>query len=132
MRVTADTNILVRAIAEDDPVQARLAQTLLAEAELIALPLPVLCELVWVLAKGYAARGGEIAALLRRLIDRANVAVDRPAAEAGIRMLEAGGDFADGAIAFAGRALGAESFVSFDRRAVRLLAAAGVAARAPD
>ena len=115
MRITADTNILVRAIAEDDPVQARLAQTLLAEAELIALPLPVLCELVSVLAKGYAARGGEIASLLRRLIDSANVAVDRPAVGAGLRILEAGGDFADGAIAFAGRALGAESFVSFDR-----------------
>lgn len=117
MRITADTNILVRAIAEDDPAQARLAQTLLAEAELIALPLPlpVLCELVSVLAKGYAARGGEIASLLRRLIDSANVAVDRPAVEAGLRMLQAGGDFADGAIAFAGRALGAESFVSFDR-----------------
>ena len=131
MRITADTNILVRAITDDDPPQSRLARKVLAEAGLVALPLPVLCETVWVLAKGYGVGAVEIAATLRRLIDSASVTVDRPAAEAGIALLAAGGDFADGAIAFAGRAMGAESFVSFDRKAVRLLAAAGTPAHVP-
>jgi predicted nucleic-acid-binding protein len=59
----------------------------------------------------------------------ANVVVNRPAAEAGLAQLEAGGDFADGAIAFEGSWLGAEMFVSFDKQAVKLLKAQGQSAR---
>ncbi len=40
-------------------------------------------------------------------------------------MLEAGGDFADGVIAFEGRRLGGEIFASFDRTAVGLVTAQG-------
>jgi len=46
--------------------------------------------------------------------------VNRPAAEAGLSLLEAGGDFADGVIAYEGRWLGADTFVSFDKKAVKL------------
>ena len=129
MRITADTNVLVRAITGDDPRQSRLAQEALAGAALVALPIPVLCELVWVLSRGYDIAAADIAAALRRLIDSATAAANRPAVEAGLAALTAGGDFADGAIAFEGRALGAERFVSFDRKAVRLLATQGVAAQ---
>ena len=41
--------------------------------------------------------------------------------EAGLVILDTGGDFADGAIAFDSRWLGGETFVSFDRKAVMLL-----------
>ncbi len=51
--------------------------------------------------------------------------VDRPAVEAGLVVLEAGGDFADGVIAFDGRRLGGWTFASFDRKAVELVAASG-------
>ena len=44
-------------------------------------------------------------------------------------MLDAGGDFADGVMAYEGRRMGAETFVSFDRKAVALLAAQGEAAQ---
>jgi predicted nucleic-acid-binding protein len=44
-------------------------------------------------------------------------------------MLEAGGDFADGVIAYEGSWLGAERFVSFDRKPVKLLQAHGVSVR---
>lgn len=40
-------------------------------------------------------------------------------------MLDAGGDFADGVIAFEGRQMGGETFVTFDRRAAKLLEAGG-------
>jgi AbrB family looped-hinge helix DNA binding protein len=73
----------------------------------------------------------EIAQAVRRLIGAAGVIVDRPATEAGLALLEAGGDFADGAIAYEGRWLGADTFVSFDNRAVRIIAAQGHAARLP-
>ena len=46
MRITADTNVLVRVLVHDDPDQARAAMDLLSRAELVAVPLPVLCELV--------------------------------------------------------------------------------------
>ena len=129
MRITADTNVLVRALMGDDPYQAALAEAALAEAELVAVPLPVLCELVWVLSRGYRVPAAEIAAALRGLMAAGNVAANRPAVAAGLAMLEAGGDFADGVIAFEGRWLGAEELVSFDRRAVALAERQGARAR---
>src|SRR5438067_187061 len=73
--------------------------------------------------------GDKIAVAIRRLIGSANVVVNRPAAEAGLALLEAGGDFADGVIAYEGSWLGAETFVSFDRKAVKLVAAQGTSTR---
>lgn len=125
MKITADTNILVRAITGDDERQSAIAQAELRQANLVALTLPALCELVWVLSHGYGIASKEIAQALGRLIDSDNVVVNRPAAEAGLNQLIAGGDFADGVIAYEGRWLGAEAFVSFDRKAVRLIAAQG-------
>ncbi len=55
--------------------------------------------------------------------------VNRPAVEAGLSVLEAGGDFADGVIAYEGNWLGGETFVSFDKKAVALLTAQGQSAR---
>jgi len=55
--------------------------------------------------------------------------VNRASAEAGLAMLDAGGDFADGVIAFDGQGGGADIFASFDRKAVKLLAAKGLPAR---
>lgn len=129
MKITADTNVLVRALVGDNARQSRAAQAELARAELVALPIPALCELVWVLAQGYKIPPADIAEAIRRLINSANVAVNRGAAEAGLDALAAGGDFADGVIAHEGKWLGAEIFVSFDKKAVKLLKAGGNAAR---
>jgi predicted nucleic-acid-binding protein len=46
-----------------------------------------------------------------------------------LEVLEAGGDFADGAIAHGGNWLGAEDFVSFDAKAVSILKSRGMRAR---
>ena len=59
------------------------------------------------------------------MVDSATVRVDRPLVDAGLAVLEAGGDFADGVIAFEGRRLGGTVFVSFDRTAIELIAATG-------
>lgn len=128
MRLTADTNVLVRAFLEDHPQQGKVAQAALSKAELIALTTATLCEFVWVL-RSYKIDPTDIAATIRSLINGANVAVNRPAAEAGLALLEAGGDFTDGVIAYEGRWLGADVFVSFDKRAVRLMEANGDSAR---
>jgi predicted nucleic-acid-binding protein len=129
MKITADANVLVRALTGDDALQSKVAQSELAQAELVALALPALCELVWALSQGYKIPASDIAEAIRRLLDSENVVVDRPAAEAGLSQLTAGGDFADGVIAYEGRWLGADSFVSFDKKAVKRMQAQGEAAR---
>ena len=129
MKITADTNVLVRAITGDDAQQSRIAQAQLANADMVALAIPVLCELVWVLSQGYRTSASEIAAAIRRLMNSDNVVVNRPAAEAGLALLDAGGDFADGVIGYEGSWLGAETFVSFDRKVVKLMDAQGKSAR---
>jgi len=129
MRIAADTNVLVRAITGDNEQQSKIARAQLANADVVALALPALCELVWVLSQGYKIPSAEIAETIRRLIDSASVAVNRPAVEAGLALLDAGGDFADGVIAFEASWLGAEIFVSFDKKAAKLLEAQGWSVR---
>jgi predicted nucleic-acid-binding protein len=129
MRLAVDTNVLVRAVVQDDPVQAGIAAKVLAEADLIAVALPCLCEFVWVLRRVYGFQPADAATAIRALLAIANVEVNRPAVEAGLAVLEAGGDFADGVIAHEGAWLGGETFVSFDRKAVSLVRAQGQAAR---
>jgi hypothetical protein len=54
-----------------------------------------------------------------------NIMVNRPAVEAGLRVLGAGGGFADGLIAFDGNRPDGATFVSFDRGAVSIRARQG-------
>ena len=129
MRITADTNVLVRTAVQDDPEQSQLAATTLRRAEAIAVTLVALCEFAWVLSRGYKRSATQIAQAIRRLIEAPTVTVDRPAVEAGLAVLEAGGDFADGVIAFDGRRMGGDVFVSFDRPAVALVRGTGQESR---
>lgn len=129
MKLTVDTNVLIRALVFDEPAQARRAAQLLSSASLIAIPLVCLCEMAWVLHKVYAFPSSDISWAIRTLLATSNVEMNRPAVEAGLTMLEAGGDFADGAIAYEGKWLGGETFVSFDRRAVALLTSQGQSAQ---
>jgi predicted nucleic-acid-binding protein len=125
MRAAVDTNVLLRAVVEDDRKQAAAAAKFLRTAELVAVSLPCLCELVWVLRSVYDFGREEIVEAIESLLDAANVVVNRPAADAGLAVLKAGGDFADGAIAWEGRWLGGETFVSFDKKAVAKIAGLG-------
>jgi predicted nucleic-acid-binding protein len=129
MKITADTNVLVRAVTGDDKRQSKIAQAELANADVVALAIPALCELVWVLSQGYKIPSVEIAEGIRRLLSSANVIANRPAVEAGVALLNAGGDFADGIIAYEGNWLGAGTFVSFDKKAVNLMEAQGKSVR---
>ncbi len=129
MKVAVDTNVLVRAVVRDDPAQARVATKVLGDAKLIAIALPCLCEFVWVLRRVYGFQPADAATAIRALLAAANVEMNRPAVEAGLSVLEAGGDFADGVIAYEGNWLGGETFVSFDKKAVALLTAQGQRAR---
>ncbi|TAM61425.1 MAG: PIN domain-containing protein [Rhodanobacter sp.] len=131
MKIAVDTNVLVRAVVSDDPKQAKIAAKLLTDADLVAIAVPCLCEFVWVLRRVYGFAAADVSSAIRALLDAANTETNRPAAEAGLALLDAGGDFADGVIAFEGQWLGGETFVSFDQKAVALLAAQGHSTRLP-
>ncbi|HQT68315.1 MAG: VapC toxin family PIN domain ribonuclease [Rhodospirillales bacterium 20-60-12] len=121
MKITADTNVLARAILQDDVAQCHTARETLSAATLIAVSLPSLCELVWILRQGAKLPKEDVATAIRALLSVGNVVMNRPAVEAGLALLEAGGDFADGIMAHEGKWLGGEIFVSFDKHAVMLL-----------
>lgn len=129
MKITADTNVLIRVLVGDNIEQSKVAEAVLKKADVVAISISALCELVWVLSRGYKTSPPNIAASIRHVINASNVVVNRPVAEAGLALLEAGGDFADGVIAHEGNWLGADTFVSFDKKAVKLIEASGGLAR---
>lgn len=131
MRIAVDTNVILRLLLGDDPRQEQIAASELDRADGVILPVVALCETVWVLTSRYGLSRAEVAENLRELIAVPSVEYDRPEVEAGLAMLDLGGDFADGVIARNGRARRAEVFVSFDRKAVEHLVALGENARLP-
>ncbi|HEV7351539.1 MAG TPA: type II toxin-antitoxin system VapC family toxin [Brevundimonas sp.] len=126
MKIAPDTNLLVRVVMNDDAAQAAIARQWLLDAEVIVLTLPALCETAWVLRSYFGATNSEISLAIRTLTGAANVVVDAEAVAAGLDLLEAGGDFADGVIAASGLAMGADMFVTFDRAASLRLAHLGL------
>ncbi|MDX8442623.1 type II toxin-antitoxin system VapC family toxin [Mesorhizobium australafricanum] len=125
MKISLDTNVLLRLIVGDDSTQQRTAAETLERAELVAISAQALCEFVWVLDRSYRVARPDISASIRRILDMRNAVANRPMIEAGLAVLDAGGDFADGVIAFDGQWLGGETFVSFDRKAVKLVEGRG-------
>jgi predicted nucleic-acid-binding protein len=122
MRIAADTIVLVRYLVWDDPTQADAATRAIEEADSLVISSIVLCELVWVLRRAYRRSAGDIAAVLRRLVESDTVQLDRPLAEAGLAALEAGGDFADGVILAEARRARCDHLISFDRTFPRSVA----------
>ncbi len=129
MKIAADTNVLLRGAVRDDPQQAASAAHVLRTAELVAVPVAALCEFAWVMRSMYKKPALEVARSIRSLVTSPNVVTHLPAVEAGLAVLDQGGDFADGAIAFEGHWLGGDEFVSFDKQAVKLLKSQGKKAR---
>lgn len=125
MKIIADTNVLLRVIVADDASQSEAALAALEQADLVAVSLHALCELVWVLHRSYDVSRADIAVAIRHLVNTQNIVLNRPAVEVGLSVLDSGGDFADGVIDFEGQWLGGETFVSFDQKAVALLTAQG-------
>ena len=102
MKIIADTNVLLRAVVGDDPKQSRIAIRAMEPAEAVVVSQHALCELAWVPDRRYGVSRADIAATIRQMRDTKNMVLDWPAVEAGFAVLDAGGDFADGAIAYEG------------------------------
>lgn len=118
-----DTNVLVRYLVRDDARQTAIA-TRLIESKCTAddpghLTLVVLCELVWVLARGYGYERSAIAGLLRRMLSAEDLQTERSelAWQALNLYAEGKADFADYLIGFCNKDEGAQATYTFDRRA---------------
>jgi predicted nucleic-acid-binding protein len=129
MRIIADTNLLVRLAVDDDPRQRQIAATVVTQAEAVIVSHHALCELVWVLRQSYKFTRTETARAIQKLRGIENVVLDNATVEAGLAVLGAGADFADGVIAYEGQWLGGETFVSFDKKAVAAVAKQGMQSR---
>lgn len=130
MKVIVDTNILARLLVRDHEEQFQLVVKLIGNAAEIIIPTHVVCELVWVLSAAYKFGNDVIAEKIGGILQSANVTVQHDEVAAGLRMLEKGGDFADGVNAYTGHVMarGLSVFASFDKQAVRLLAEQGISA----
>ena len=131
MRITVDTNVLLRTILRDDTEQADAAEALLARATVLAIPIPVFCELSWVLRRSYQQTASQVADTIQAICAIETVVTDKPAVDAGIKVLRSGGDFADGAIARQGESLGGTVLATFDRQALTILREGGIEAAEP-
>jgi predicted nucleic-acid-binding protein len=133
MIAVIDTNILARFLIADDPLQKKKSEQVFLTAKQVIIPTVVFCELSWVMGSGYKYPGNIIASVIRGVLKLENVEVKTDEVEAGVKMLDNGGDFADGVIAYAGGVMAGEpsTFVSFDQQAVHKLSARGIAAMIP-
>lgn len=121
MKIIADTNILLRALLDDDAVQSPASRRALKSADQVVISRHAFCEMVWVLRQGYRMPAAQIMQAIVGYLEAGNVVTDDAAVQAGLDAMRAGADFADGVIAYEGRWLGGETFVSFDKRAVAAL-----------
>lgn len=117
--IAIDTNVLVRYLVGDDPVQSPSAARLM-EDELTAdepgyISLVVLVETVWVLRRAYHASAGAVADVIGRLLDSRQIRMqDSDIVERAVSLpLD---EFADALIHELGRAAGCARTVTFDRR----------------
>lgn len=134
MNVIIDTNILLRLLLGDDEQRQQAALQLFQEADSIIIPTIVLCETVWVLRASYKIDRQDIAEQINAITETRKIVVADDEVRAGLDMLEDGGDFADGVLAYTGRILapgGIAVFASFDQAAVRLLSQRGHSAFVP-
>ena len=123
--IALDTNVLVRFLVQDDPLQAQLATKVINQLTDDAqgfVSREVLIELVWVLERAYRLGRTEIASALDGLLSATELNIEgsdevAPALEL---YRNDGFGFADLMIAAAARRAGASELVTFDSKAARL------------
>ncbi len=119
-----DTNVLVRYIAQDDPVQSPLANDViesLSETEPGFISLVAVVEVVWVMQGCYQASKEEIIAILGSLLRVANLIVENnEVVFKALRAYEqANADFADCLIERSAHKANCHHTLTFDAKAAR-------------
>jgi predicted nucleic-acid-binding protein len=116
-----DTNVLLRFLIADDPLQAEAVKRAVGNArerdEHFFVSTIVLCELIWTLrGKPYALKRESLANLLSRLLDDGLFEIqDRGLVQQAIRDYRQGrGDFADYLVGWKNREAGCPQTLTFD------------------
>ena len=121
-----DTNVLVRYLAQDDPVQSPLATDViefrLTERNPGFISIVAMFETVWVLDRAYGLAEDAIAAAVERMLQADTLVVEneQEVFTAMIALKEGGGSFADALIGALGAKAGCSRTLTFDKTALRL------------
>jgi predicted nucleic-acid-binding protein len=117
-----DTNVLVRYLTEDDPVQARRAAawitTAVARGERCYISPVVLCELAWVLRAAYRISKADLLLTLDRVLATTQFVIgEKDVVRAAVETYRAGrAEFADYLIGALHQDAGCDRTATFDRR----------------
>jgi predicted nucleic-acid-binding protein len=120
--IALDTNVIVRYLAQDDPVQTSPATKLIESLSPDApgfITTVVIVELVWVLQSSYRAKRLEIIRILETLLRSKELIVERPEPiwQALHRFAASKADFTDCLIERCGHAAECEYTATFDQGA---------------
>lgn len=121
-----DTNVLVRFLVQDDPVQFDRARRLIRRqvrvGEPVLLSLLVLLETEWVLRSRYGLDAQRVAGALTALLETSEVRFESEGTveEALYLWKDSAADFADCLIGAHNRRIGCSATVTFDLQAARL------------
>ena len=117
-----DTNVLVRYLTDDEPVQSRRAaawiNTVATRGDRCFVSAIVLCELTWVLRGAYKVSKGDLLRTLDQVLATTQFVVgDKDVVRRAVAAYRTGrADFADYVIGTLHREAGCDRTVTFDRR----------------
>ena len=120
-----DTNILIRYLTQDDPVQSAKATEILERRLTLKNPgfvsVVAMVETVWVLDRAYGLTAREIASAVERLLQVEVLALEneQQVFTAMVALKQGRGSFADALIAELGARVGCTRTLTFDQKAVR-------------
>jgi predicted nucleic-acid-binding protein len=121
-----DTNILVRYLAQDDPVQstkaAEIIERRLTEEDPGFISIVAMVEIVWVLDRAYKLTARQIASTVERMLQTDVLVVEheQEVFTAMIALKQGRGSFADAVIAALAARAGCPYTLAFDQRVLRL------------
>ncbi len=121
-----DTNVIVRYLAQDDPLQSRKATDLFERHLTVEEPgfisIVAMAETVWVLERSYGASPRELASAIERMLQVEVVLIEheQEVFTAMIALKKGRGSFADALIGTLGSKAGCTHTLTFDRKASQL------------
>jgi predicted nucleic-acid-binding protein len=121
-----DTNVLLRHLTQDDPVQSpkatHLIERTLTDDDPGFVSIVAIAETAWVLERAYGLTSAEIAATLERVLQTSVLVVENEAEvfTAVIAVKERRASFSDALIGALGAKARCSTTVTFDRGAARL------------
>ncbi|MFZ0961225.1 MAG: type II toxin-antitoxin system VapC family toxin [Terriglobia bacterium] len=121
-----DTNILVRYLTQDDPIQSPTATDIiefrLSQKNPGFISIVAMVETVWVLDRAYGLADDKIVAVLKRMLQADTLVVEneQEVFTAAMALKEGRGSFADALIGALGVRAGCARTLTFDKTALRL------------